>query len=98
MTAAASIPTVDPLDVLPSVATVRSTDIRDIDALLERAEPILLKGAIDHWPALEAAARSPATLDVYLKGWDSGAPVPVMETPSSSDGRFGYAADVREFS
>jgi hypothetical protein len=98
MTVAASIPAVDPLDVLPSVATMRSTDVRDIDDLLERAEPILLKGAIDHWPALAAAAQSPATFDTYLLERDGGAPVPVMEAPQSSRGRFGYAADPREFS
>ncbi|MEA3059324.1 MAG: hypothetical protein QOE50_736, partial [Sphingomonadales bacterium] len=37
MTAAASIPAVDPLDALPAVATARVTGLQDIDALLERA-------------------------------------------------------------
>jgi hypothetical protein len=97
MTAAASTRADDLLDVLPSVAVASAATIQNIDALLERAEPVLLKGAIDHWPALAAAARSPATLGSYLLERDSGAPVPVMEAPSSSHGRFGYAADPREF-
>ena len=97
MNAAASIPAHDQLDALPSVVTVRAATIQGMDALLARAEPVLLKGAIDHWPALAAAAQSPATFDRYLVERDIGAPVPVMEAPPSSRGRFAYAADPREF-
>jgi hypothetical protein len=97
MSAALSFPADDPLDALPAVATARATSIHDIDALLARAEPVLLKGAIDHWPALAAAAQSPGSLNAYLKERDSGASVPVMEAPPSSGGRFSYAADPREF-
>jgi hypothetical protein len=97
MIAASSIPAVDILDRLPPVATATAASREDIDALLARAEPALLKGAIDDWPAL-AAGRSPATFNTYLKDRDSGAPVPLMEAPPSSGGRFGYAADLREFS
>ena len=96
MNAAASIPAVDALD-LPSIATARATTIEDIDSLLASAEPVILKGATANWPAL-AAARSPAAFDAYLVERDNGAPVPVMEAPPSSKGRFGYAADLREFS
>jgi hypothetical protein len=98
MKSAVSVSYVDPLDGLPSVPSARATAIQDIDTLLARAEPVLLKGAIDHWSALAAAAQSPAALDAYLLERDSGAPVPVMEAPPSSGGRFGYAADPREFS
>ena len=97
MNAASSIQTDNVLDALPAVAMARAASIGDIDALLAGGEPVLLKGAIDHWPALAAAAQSPAALDAYLKDRDSGAPVPVMEAPPSSKGRFGYAADPREF-
>lgn len=97
MSAAASIPAPSSLDALPSVATATAASLEDIDALLERAEPVLLEGAIDHWPALAAAAHAPATLDRYLMERDTGAPVPVMEAPPSSLGRFGYTADPREF-
>jgi hypothetical protein len=97
MNAAASIQADNILDGLPVVPIAKATTSRDIDALLERGEPILLKDAIGHWPVLAAAAESPAALDAYLKERDSGAPVPVMEAPPSSRGRFGYAADPREF-
>lgn len=86
------------LDSLPSVRTTTAHTPDELNALVEAAEPIILKGAIDHWPVLAAAAQSPATLDTYLKEIDSGAPVPVMEAPPSTGGRFGYSADLREFS
>lgn len=97
MSAAAPSSLGDPLDTLPSVVSMRATGIQDMDALLARGEPVLIKGAIDHWPALAAAAESPASFDRYLMERDSGAPVPVMEAPPSSHGRFGYAGDQREF-
>ena len=98
MNAAVVIPAVDPIDALPPVPEVSAASIENIDRLLARGEPILLKGVIGHWPALAAAARSPAAFDAYLMERDRGAPVPVMEAPPSSRGRFGYAADPREFS
>jgi hypothetical protein len=97
MNSAPSSPTVDPLDALLPVATAKATTLQNVDALLAHAEPILLKGAIDHWPALAAAAQSPAAFDSYLMDRDVGAPAPVMEAPPSSRGRFSYAADPREF-
>jgi hypothetical protein len=98
MNAAPSLPVPEPLDSLPLVVTAKAATIGDVGALLARGEPVVLKGAIDHWPALAAAAQSPAVLDAYLEARDSGAPVPVMEAPPSTGGRFGYAADPREFS
>jgi hypothetical protein len=87
----------DPLSGLPPVAAAIATTIKDVDELLVRGEPILLQGAIGHWPALAAAAQSPELLDAYLLERDGGAPVPIMEAPPSSQGRFGYADDPREF-
>jgi hypothetical protein len=98
MNAAASISPADPLDDLPGVKVSNANEFAGIDELAAAGEPVLLKGTIDHWPALAAAGHSPAALDTYLKERDSGAPVPVMEAPPSSGGRFGYAADPREFS
>ncbi|HVI05437.1 MAG TPA: cupin-like domain-containing protein, partial [Sphingomicrobium sp.] len=98
MNAAPLVSGLSSLDALPRIASALAADYADIDALLAGGEPILLRGAIDHWPALQAAARSPADLDAYLSERDGGAPVPVMEAPPSSGGRFAYAADPREFS
>jgi hypothetical protein len=100
MTALAAKPAAgaSPLDALPQVARATAASAADLEALLTGGEPILLTGLIDHWPALAAGRASPAALGAYLKSIDPGGPVPVMEAPPASDGRFGYAADLREFS
>ena len=97
MSAAVAATPQDPLDTLPSVATAQATSPGEIDALLAAGEPVLLKGVVEHWPALVAGRRSPAALDAYLRARDRGAPAPVMEAPPASGGRFGYAGDPREF-
>lgn len=97
MNAASTFPGAGSLDALPPVATASVSNAQDVEELLVHGEPVVLKGAVAHWPAVAAAARGPAALDAYLKERDSGAPVPVMEAPPSSSGRFGYAADPREF-
>jgi hypothetical protein len=89
---------VDPLDALPPVAMATVQSVADIDALLTAGTPVILKGLIEHWPALAAGRRSPAALGAYLRAMHRGAPVPVMEASPASGGRFGYAADLREFS
>ena len=98
MSAALAANAADPLDTLPPVAVAQVTTRDEIDALLDAGEPIMLKGAIAHWPVLAAGRHSPAALDACLRAMDRGAPVPVMEAPHNSGGRFGYAADPREFS
>ena len=98
MSAAGALSGIATLDSIPPVRTATARTPDELSSLVAGAEPVILKGAIDHWPVLAAAAQSPATLDSYLKEIDSGAPVPVMEAPPSTGGRFGYAADLREFS
>ena len=88
----------DMLDALPAIPLASARTFGDMECLAKAGEPVMLKGAIDHWPAFAAAGRSSAALDSYLRARDSGTPVPVMEAPPSSGGRFGYAADLREFS
>ena len=97
MSAPASVLQADPLDDLPGVEVKNADGLGGLDRLVEAGEPILLKGAIDHWPALAVAAQSTAALDDYLKERDTGAPVPLMEAPPASGGRFSYATDPREF-
>jgi hypothetical protein len=73
------------------------TTAAELDLAVEAATPVIVRGLIDHWPALAAGRESPATLNRYLHSMDRGMPAPVMEAPASSQGRFGYDQDVREF-
>jgi Cupin-like domain len=69
----------------------------DLASLIEAGVPVVLKGLCEHWPALAAGRAGAGALAAYLKGLDRGAPVPVMEAPARTGGKFGYGADLREF-
>lgn len=84
------------LDSLPPVNTARASSAITIEGLAAASQPTIVHGAIDHWPILAAAKQG--ELYAYLLARDSGAPVPVMEAPPASKGRFGYTADGRDFS
>jgi hypothetical protein len=83
------------LDVLPRVAARMAPPPADLADLIAGGVPVVLKGLFEHWPAL-AAGRA-GELPPYLKGLDRGMPVPVMEAPARTQGKFGYGPDLREF-
>lgn len=87
-----------PLDALPRVAARTAPAPADFAALVASGAPVVLKGLLETWPALAAGRHSPGQLSAYLKGLDRGMPVPVMEAPARTGGRFAYGPDLREFS
>jgi hypothetical protein len=85
-------------DGLPRIAARAAPAPGDFATLIAAGLPVVLKGLFDRWPALAEGKAFPARLNAYLKGLDRGAPAPVMEAPARAEGRFAYAADLREFS
>lgn len=83
---------------LPSVHEADAKDGVDLPSLVAAERPMILRGLVGGWPATGAGRAGPKGLNAYLKALDLGAPAPVMEAPAASGGRFGYAADLREFS
>src|ERR1700675_4182335 len=77
------------------VASIKTA--AELDLAVKASKPLILQGLIEHWPSLAAGRNSPSTLNDYLKSMDRGIPAPVMEAPASTHGRFGYSADLREF-
>src|SRR4029077_7677149 len=69
----------------------------ELELAVGASKPLILRGLMEHWPALAAGRASPATLGKYFKSMDRGIPAPVMEAPASTRGRFGYQSDLREF-
>lgn len=80
---------------LPGIETKTIAGAADFQAIMDAEQPVILTGLFDHWPALAAAREG--RIIAYLKGFDRGAPVPVMEAPASSGGRFVYSGDLRDF-
>lgn len=60
------------------------------DALLQATEPVLLRGLVAHWPAVQAACRSAGAADAYLRRFWRGASVGAWVGPPSIEGRFFY--------
>lgn len=65
--------------------------------ILAVEKPVILKGLVEHWPALTAGRSSPAAMNAYLKSMDKGLATTVMEAPASSGGRFVYTPDLQGF-
>jgi hypothetical protein len=84
------------LDALPRIVERDALSASDFAALIDAGQPVVLRGLVDRWPAVEAG-RMPAGLIAYLKAMDRGVSAPVMEAPARSGGRFGYGPDLSEF-
>ena len=81
--------------------TLRPIDERDgIDRaalqgeLIPAYRPVVLRGLVRHWPAVEAALRSDAEAAAYLAGFDRGAIVEGFVGPPEIRGRFFYLDDM----
>src|ERR1700722_5675915 len=85
------------LSKLPEIPAIAIKTPGELELAVKASKPLILRGLIEHWPALAAGRASPSTLGNYLKSMDRGTPVPVMEAPASTQGRFGYESDLREF-
>jgi hypothetical protein len=85
------------LSELPDIPVASITTAAELDLAVRASKPVVLKGLFEHWPALAAGRHSPAALNQYFKSMDRGMPATVMEAPASTQGRFGYSADLREF-
>jgi Cupin-like domain len=82
---------------LPGIPVASIKTAAELDLAVRAAKPLVLRGLIEHWPSLAAGRNSPATLNNYLKSMDRGILGNVMEAPAGTHGRFGYSADLREF-
>jgi Cupin-like domain len=87
----------DLLNRLPAVPVASLTTASDLDQAVAAARPLVINGLFERWPALAAGRESPTALNRYLKAMDRGLLGTVMEAPASTGGRFGYSADMREF-
>ncbi len=58
--------------------------------ILCSTEPVLLRGLVRHWPAVQAGRTSHQAGSSYLRGLDQGATVGVWWGPPEIDGRFFY--------
>lgn len=64
--------------------------------ILRAAQPVVMRGLVAAWPAVQAAQRSDAAIADYLKTFDtSGQPANVSLLPPGAQGRYFYTPDMR---
>lgn len=83
---------------IPGVTVWGPEQYRDYDFYRrEPGEPLLLKGYVEHWPAVQQARQSPQALAHYLLGFDAGQPLEAMIADPREQGRLFYREDLSQF-
>src|SRR4030095_10300571 len=59
--------------------------------------PVVIEGALEHWPALAAGRHSAAAMNEYLKTMDTGFAIEALEAQPETRGWFFYTPDLRGF-
>jgi len=59
--------------------------------------PVIFRGTVADWPAVQAGRRSASELIDYLKACDSGKPAETFRQAPGGDGRYFYGDDPRAF-
>lgn len=85
------------LDALPRISVQRVDSPAAFQEIVALEEPIVIEGALDHWPALAAGRSSAAAMNDYLKAMDVGSFIEVLEAPRETQGGFCYTPDLRGF-
>jgi hypothetical protein len=80
------------------VAAMR--ELRDVDVatfqneILPRNEPVVFRGLVARWPAVQEGLKSPQALSQYLTRFDAGATVKTLIGSPAIKGRFFYKDDM----
>ncbi len=64
------------------------------DEILPASVPVVLKDLVGDWPSVRAARESPRALVDYIRGFDRGKLIPLLEGPPSIRGRLFYGEDM----
>lgn len=65
--------------------------------VLEPCRPLVLRGLIEQWPAVQAALRSPRDLQQYFATFDAGLEVEAFVGEQAIAGKYYYGADLKGF-
>jgi hypothetical protein len=67
------------------------------EEIMPRALPVVLKGLVAGWPAVQAARESPRALADLIRRFDQGRELIVIESPSANQGHLFYREDMTGF-
>lgn len=87
----------------PAATSSRTIERDAVDAQTFRNEiagghvPVVLRGQVAHWRAVESAKRGDRAIAEYLAGFGGGKPLEVLVGPPEIEGRFFYRDDMQGF-
>mgnify|MGYP003110770575 CR=1 FL=1 len=70
---------------------------RFAEHILPAHRPVILRGLVEHWPAVTAGRGGPEAMAAYLGRFDGGTPIGLLAGASAIGGRFFYSDDLRGF-
>lgn len=76
-----------------AIETLTNATQQDLVEVAAGFSPVLLKGAVSHWPAVQKAKSSVAELQQYLLEFDTNLPLFAFEADASIAGRLFYSHD-----
>ncbi len=78
-------------EIEQTVAEADCASVADLtDDLLASDKPLVIRGLVSAWPAVERARQSRDKIADYLQGFDSGNPVTALCAPPAAAGRLFY--------
>jgi hypothetical protein len=67
------------------------------EQIVPACKPVVMKDLVADWPAVRAGRESPRALADFIRGFDRGLSVPIIECPASAGGRLFYRDDMSGF-
>lgn len=64
------------------------------EEIMPASRPVVLKGLLNDWPAVQAAREGPRALADFIRRFDRGTPVHVIECPRATGGRLFYGEGI----
>ena len=70
---------------------------RFLHEVVEGCEPVVLRGLIGHWPAVQAAKQSPLAFRDYVAQFDAGGQMEAFFGERHIEGKYYYSEDLKGF-
>jgi hypothetical protein len=79
----------------PQILVRHGVDLKAFrEEILPAAKPVVLKDLVADWPVVRAARESPRAFADFLRRYDRGTPIIVIDLPRAADGRLFYRDDL----
>jgi hypothetical protein len=80
---------------LPQILVRRDVDLKTFrEEIIPASQPVVFADLVADWPVVRAARESPRAFADFLRRYDRGAPIIVIDLPRAADGKLFYRDDL----